>query len=132
MFGRIRQFEICCDAPPYGIVRACERCGFQSPLDVRWWRLSRFLAGEGPGNSNLVIGLWQWLGGWRKRKPTTCTCGRPLPDLKKYSFTFFTMKVGDFFLGQCRQCRTVFWDDALPLPAWMEDGVAGLTASVEM
>jgi hypothetical protein len=32
---------LCCDAPPYPIVKACEDLGFLSPLDVRWARLSQ-------------------------------------------------------------------------------------------
>jgi len=46
MFRQSMQLEICCDAPPYGIVRACAKCGFASPLDVRWCRLSHFVNGK--------------------------------------------------------------------------------------
>jgi hypothetical protein len=91
--------------------------------------MSRFLNGEERGVS--VRRLWNWLFGWSRRKEHVCTCGQPLPDLKKYGFTFASQKVGDYLLGQCRRCRTMFWDEALPLPAWLGDGVAGLTDSLE-
>jgi hypothetical protein len=122
MFGRSGPFEICCDAPPYGIVRACARCGLRSPLDVRWCRLSHFVAGGGQREGGFGMRLWRWLFGGRK-PPTTCTCGQPLPGLKHYGFIFRSEKVGDYLLGQCRRCRTVFWDEALPLARWAEDGV---------
>jgi hypothetical protein len=125
MFGRFRQFEICCDAPPYAVVRACKGCGFRSPLDVRWCRMTHFLNGEGHCKGIIVLRLWHWLFGTRKAKKKTCTCGQPLPALKKYGFTFLSKKVGDYFMGQCRRCRTVFWDEALPLPAWVKEGVLG-------
>lgn len=132
MFGRPRQFEICCDAPSYGIVRACEQCGFSSPLDVRWCRMSHFVNGAGQRKGSFGSRLWQWFFGKRKPKVRTCTCGQPLPVLKKVGFTFLCKKVGDYLLGQCPRCRTMFWDEALPLPAWMEDGVAGLMDAGEM
>jgi hypothetical protein len=126
MFGRSRPFRIDCDAPPYGVVRACAGCGFHSPLDVRWCRLGHFHAGGGQRQEHLGVRLWQWL--CRKRRPearATCTCGQPLPDLKKYRFAVLSEKVGDYFLGQCPRCRMMFWDEALPLPAWMAEGVSG-------
>jgi predicted RNA-binding Zn-ribbon protein involved in translation (DUF1610 family) len=132
MFGRSRQFEICCDAPPYGVVRACEKCGYCSPLDVRWCRLSHFVSGEGQRRDDIGLRLWHWLFGKRKPRVKTCTCGQRLPVLKKVGFTFLCRKAGDYLLGQCPRCRTMFWDEALLLPAWMEDSVAGLTDSGEM
>jgi len=132
MFSRSGQLEIWCDAPPYAVVRACKRCGFHSPLDVRWCRLSRFLNGQGHRKGIFVLRLWHWLFGRRRPREHTCTCGQPLPGLKKYGFSFLSKKVNDYLLCQCRCCRTIFWDAAMPLPAWMEDGVAGLTDSLEM
>lgn len=132
MLGPSRQFEICCDAPPYGVVRACEKCGFSSPLDVRWSRMSRFLSAEGQQKGNVGIRLWRWLLGKRNARVRTCTCGQPLANLKKYGFTFLSRKFGDYLLGQCQRCLTMVWDEALPLPAWMEEGMAGLTDSVEI
>ena len=123
MLSRCRPLEIWCDAPPYGVVRACEGCGFRSPLDVRWCRMSRFLKGE--NQAYFVRRLWHWLFGRSRHKQQVCTCGQPLPDLKKYEFTFVSQKVADYHLAQCRQCRTIFWEAAVPLPAWMEEGAVG-------
>jgi len=125
MFGRFTNFEILCDAPAYGIVRAYEESGFDSPLDVRWCRMSHFLNGDGRRTSVFADGLWQWLFAKHRTLRQTCTCGLALPDLKKYEFSFFSEKVGEYLLGQCRRCKTVFWDEAVPLPAWMEEGEVG-------
>jgi len=116
MFSQFGQLEIWCDAPPYAVVRACNGYGFHSPLDVRWCNMSRFLIGEGQRQDDFGIGLWQWLFGRTKTSKHTCTCGQSLPDLKKYGFSFLSEKVDDYLLGQCRRCRTIFWDAALPLP----------------
>jgi hypothetical protein len=132
MLGRSGQFEMCCDASPYAIVRACEQCGFCSPLDVRWCRISHFLRGEGQREGNFGLRLWGWVFGRGRRKPTTCTCGQSLPDLKQYGFTCLSRKVGDYLLGQCRRCRTVFWDVPPPVPAWMEEGEVRFTDLWEM
>ncbi len=61
---------------------------------------------EGQRKGNFSIRLWRWLFGKRR--------------------------VGDYFLGQCCRCRTMFWEDGLPLPSWREAGMAALTAFVEM
>jgi hypothetical protein len=34
-----------------------------------------------------------------------------VPTLKLVAFTFNTGEEQFFFLGQCRRCRTVFWDE---------------------
>jgi hypothetical protein len=127
MSDRTGQFEVCCDAPPYGIVRACEGCGLRAPLDVRWCRLRHVLAREEQPNAPLGVQVWRWLLGRKRRKPQACTCGEPLPDLKKYGFSMRSKKVGDYLLGQCRRCGTMFWDEILPVPAWLEEAVVELT-----
>jgi hypothetical protein len=132
MFSRIKQLDICCDAPPYGVVRACKGCGFHSPLDVRWCRMSHFVAGERQRKGNIGIRLWQWFFGRTKPKPITCSCGQPLPELKEYGFTYSSKAVGDYLMGQCRRCRTVFWDVPLLVPTWMEEGVVRVTIPLEM
>ena len=43
MANPLGPIEIDCDAPPYAIVRACQRIGIRTPEDVRWARLSHFL-----------------------------------------------------------------------------------------
>ncbi len=125
MLSRFGQPEIWCDAPPYAVVRACTGCGFHSPLDVRWCRMSRMLDEGGHRKGVFVRRLWHWLCGRGRPKERTCTCGQPLPDLKKYRFSFLSEKVGDYLLGQCRRCRAIFWDETLPLPAWVKQGVLG-------
>jgi hypothetical protein len=125
MFSRFGQLQIWCDAPPYAVVRACKGCGFYSPLDVRWCRMSRFLDEEGKRWRIFGFRLWQRLFGRSKPKEHTCTCGQPLPSLKKYGFSFLSKKGGDYLLGQCRRCRTIFWDAAVPIPSWMKEGVLG-------
>jgi hypothetical protein len=125
MLSRFGPLEIWCDAPPYAVVLACKRCGFRSPLDVRWSRMSRFLDAERQRRRIFVLRLWNWLFGRGRPREHTCTCGQPLPGLKEYGFFFLSKKVDDYLLGQCRRCRTIFWDAALLHPAWMEDGVLG-------
>jgi len=115
-----RRFDICCDAPPYAVVRACEDCGFLSPLDVRWCHTSRFLNGEGHSKGTFVLRLWHWLCGRGRPEGYNCTCGHPLPDLKEYVFSSLSEKVAGYFLGQCCRCRTIFWDEAVPLPTWVK------------
>jgi hypothetical protein len=125
MFGRFQRFEICCDAPPYAIVRACKECGFQAPLDVRWCRMSQFLKGEGQRTSIFSLRFWKGLLGRRRLSEPLCTCGHSLPDLQEYGFTISSEWVPAYFLGQCRRCKTMFWDAAVPLPVWVKEGVAG-------
>jgi hypothetical protein len=122
MFSRFGQLQIWCDAPPYAVVRASKGCGFHSPLDVRWCRFSHVLKEH---RSILGVRLWRWLFRASRPKEHTCTCGQPLPSLKKYGFFFLSKKGGDYLLGQCRRCRTIFWDAAVPLPACAQKGVFG-------
>jgi hypothetical protein len=125
MVSRFRQPDIWCDAPPYAVVRACKGCGLHAPLDVRWCRLSRFRNGEGHYRVSFVRRLWHRLLGRGRAKEQVCTCGQPLPDLKKYGFSFLSAKVGDYLLGQCRRCRTIFREGTVTLPTWMEEGWVG-------
>jgi hypothetical protein len=99
-----------CDAPPYSVVKASQRLGFRSPLDVRWCRMHRALAAlpERPG------GLRAWMSYFWGDQPRgrTCSCGHPLPALERYTFTFVSGKAADYLLGQCRRCRAIFWEEA--------------------
>jgi hypothetical protein len=65
-------------------------------------------------------------------KEHACTCGEPLPDLKKFEFTFLSGKVGNYLLGQCRRCRTIFWDAAVPIPEWVKKGATGFIGYLEI
>jgi hypothetical protein len=103
-FGR-KEFE--CDAPSYSVVKACEGLGFRSPLDVRWCRLKHFLADQAPS-----LGLIGWFLKRIQPRGKECLCGRSLPALERYTFIFRSERKAEYFLGQCRQCQTIFWDEA--------------------
>jgi hypothetical protein len=55
MFSRLGPINIDCDAPAYGVVEACEKLGFQSPLDVRWCGMSH--VHEGQRETGGVVGF---------------------------------------------------------------------------
>jgi hypothetical protein len=113
MASQFGPIEIDCDAPPYGIVEACDRIGFRSPLDVPWYRLSHFLGGEGSqGGGVFSLQLWKHLLGLDRSGTKTCRCGQLLPALEKCTFTFLSSKQADYLIGQCRDCLTIFWDKA--------------------
>lgn len=99
--------EIRCDAPPFTVVKACEQVGFHAPLDVRWCRMRRFLAGRNlPSNRQFGPAVLAAC-----PAGVACTCGEPLPELRKYAVTFVFDRVADYLLGQCRRCRTIFWEE---------------------
>jgi hypothetical protein len=101
MSADLGPIDIVCDAPPYPVVRACEKHTFRSPADVRWARLER-PAGNGSGELPALPG----------RGPA-CSCGQPMPSLEVCTFIFFvTGKHVSYFLGQCRRCGTMFWENA--------------------
>jgi hypothetical protein len=85
MAGRLGPIQIDCDAPPYAVVQACERLGFESPSDVRWCRMSHLLNGRVQPGGALALPFWKRL--FRRHRPEerACACGRPLPALAKYS-----------------------------------------------
>jgi hypothetical protein len=105
------EFEIHCDAPPYAIVRACSRVGVQSPEDVRWCRLNRFLTRHLGWRDLLSSGGWKAILGMGKREEGSCTCGQRLPALERCTFQFASGKAAAYLIGQCRGCRTVFWEE---------------------
>jgi len=115
--------EISCDAPPYVVVSACARHGFQSPLDVRWCRIDKVLKREEQSKGILGLPIWKWLFGQdNNNERHTCICGSPVPELKRYRFPFLAAQEDHYLLAQCRRCRTMFWDEVLALPTWMEEG----------
>jgi len=111
MSSQLGPIEIDCDAPPYPVVKACERLGFHSPLDVRWCRISHFLPNCGERGHGGGISLWMWLLSKIRPQDITCTCGVPLPILDWYTFTFLSGKDLTYHLGQCSRCRTIFWEE---------------------
>jgi len=99
-----------CDAPPYPIVRACRKLGMKSPEDVRWSRMSHHPKRGRGWMSFLASRAWGRLLGRGQPEQPTCTCGRPIPDLDTYSFTFQTGDQLEYEMGQCRHCRTIYWE----------------------
>lgn len=102
--------EISCDAPAHSVVQACEGLGFDSPLDVRWLRLSHFVTACAAQPNGGGSDFWGWLFKRDRLEPGACTCRAPLPELENYTFTFASGRVIDYQLGQCRCCRTIFWE----------------------
>jgi hypothetical protein len=109
MLSHLGPLEVDCDAPPYPIVRACRKLGMSQPEDVRWSRKThqprrhrgwiRFLAGP----------IWGRLLGRAATQEPSCSCGQPQPTLECYSFTFQTGEQAEYEMGQCRHCRTIYW-----------------------
>jgi len=121
MFNNLGPIDIHCDAPAYSVVGACERLGFQSPLDVRWCRMSHFLAGRHQASG---VEEFHSLGcpfGSNRPPTTTCRCGQPLPLMEHCTFRFISEKEAHYLLGQCRRCHTMFWEEA-PVPGQEERG----------
>src|SRR5262245_55450811 len=104
MFNKLGPIDICCDAPPYSIVQACNMIGMQDPEDVRWLRLSAVLGEDDYGHAGEKRGSLSALFGLGKPGRSTCTCGAQLPELQKYLFTFLTGKEMAFLLAQCGKC----------------------------
>jgi hypothetical protein len=111
MFSGLGPIEIGCDAPPYPVVKACKEVGFESPLDVRWCRLSHFLRGCGKGDGAPGLATLRCHIGKSQLKKQTCTCATPLPPLGRYRVMFLSGKVADYYMGQCRRCQTIFWEE---------------------
>jgi hypothetical protein len=113
MSSQLGPIEICCDCPPYSVVRASKRIGLEFPEDVRWWRLSDFRK-----QGEQSWGLFRprtWRLPWGTTRPAhrdTCSCGAKLPLLQRYAFTFRTGNESSYLIGQCLRCRTVFWEEA--------------------
>jgi hypothetical protein len=100
---------VCCDAPPYAIVRACQSLGFVTPEDVRWCRIDHFLEAQAEWRTLLQCEPWKPTKGW-SGGVLTCSCGQDLPRLDTYTFTLASGKELCYQLGQCRRCRAIFWN----------------------
>ncbi len=107
MSEQLGPLDVDCDAPPYAVVAACEGLGFQAPLDVRWCRTSHSQADR----ASKLLG---WFHGKGRPEQRTCTCGQSLPLLEPYTFPFISEKRVVYFLGQCRRCRTIYWEEGPP------------------
>jgi len=106
-FSRLGPLEVTCDAPSYKVVQACRRVGLQEPEDVRWCRLREFLTQPAGWKS-----LFRRLLAGDEGEHKGCTCGGHFPTLDRVTFTFTTGHEVTYLIGQCRRCRTVFWDEA--------------------
>jgi hypothetical protein len=60
----------------------------------------------------LSIEAWKLLFKVSNLPGKTCLCGRSLPLLERYSFTFRSERKADYFLGQCPGCRNIYWEEA--------------------
>ncbi len=111
MSSELGPVDVCCDAPPYPVVQACRAIRIRSPEDVRWLRLSTFRNWQ-ESQHGLSLQFWKALWHRGKHAERACTCGEALPQLGLVVFTFNTGDKVSYLLGQCRRCRTVFWDEA--------------------
>jgi hypothetical protein len=111
MPNQLGPLEINCDAPPYNIVRACHMIGIQSPEDVRWTRFSQFASTHAGWREVLKHQSWKSLLGIVQPETMTCICGQKLPVLERYTFTLLSGNQASYFIGQCRRCRSVYWDE---------------------
>jgi hypothetical protein len=105
--------DVDCDAPSYPIVRACRGLGFNCPEDVRWCHMTpapppRRHTSEG------VFNFQAWKAFFTKAEPKgpSCFCGTPMPRLESYTFTLLSGKEMRYLLGQCTNCRTIYWNEA--------------------
>lgn len=113
--NRLGPLDVSCDAPPYSVVQACRRCGFQDPEDVRWCRMCHLLNRQVSWRELLHFQTWRALLGMNQPGDPVCVCGQQLPALERYSFFFLSGQESSYLLGQCRRCRTVFWEEADPV-----------------
>ena len=112
MPNRLGPLEVNCDAPPYNIVRACQMIGIQAPEDVCWTRLSQWVGTQPTGREGLKSASWKTLFGMSQPENAACKCGQKLPLLERYTFTLISGKQMSYYLGQCRRCRCVYWQQA--------------------
>ena len=112
MASSLGPIDIVCDAPPYSIVRAGRGLGFFCPEDVRWSRLRQFLVDHAGWREMSHFFSWDSLPVDRCLKDTACSCGEGLPRLQRCLFSSSTGQSYTYLLGQCRRCRTIFWEEA--------------------
>jgi hypothetical protein len=103
MWPQVDLLDFECDTPPYAIVQACAGVGLRTPEDVRWCRLAD-LPSLSPA-APVCRGTGR--PGIRR-----CPCGEAFPLLNRCTFDFNTGRQVSYVLGQCRRCRTIYWDDA--------------------
>jgi hypothetical protein len=111
MVQRLRRLAVECDSPPYVIVQASRQVGLQHPEDVRWARLSQLPARPGGRRPLPGHGCRAQSAGSRQPAGPSCACRSALPLLRKCTFTFNTGRDVCYRMGQCPDCRTIFWDE---------------------
>ena len=110
MAQQLGPIEICCDAPPYPVVRACRRLGFRDPEDVAWHRLGAPADGPRPGTLQAVIAVLTFARpSWAR-----CACGDDLPVLEPCAFARGDGHTEYYRIGQCHRCRTISWVEGWP------------------
>jgi len=114
MFGWTGTIDLECDSPPYRVVEACSELGLREPLDVPWWRLSRYREDRGRPTGLIRRLVRSLLFTDDSADRLRCRCGKPVPELDCYTFTFVNERQASYRIGQCAKCRTVYWDDASP------------------
>jgi hypothetical protein len=117
-FGEITMFfdgfgtlKIECDAPGYAIVRACRKLGFKTPEDVRWCRVSRARPAPPKKRGGLLAQAFRAIFRKTASRRAGCICRCQSPELDKYTYTLASGGEKHLFLGQCRQCLTIFWKE---------------------
>ncbi|HEY7425479.1 MAG TPA: hypothetical protein VH682_14705 [Gemmataceae bacterium] len=110
MSSHLGLLELECDAPPYAIVRACRKVGLETPEDVRWCRKGRHGKRSHGWIHFLASPIWGRLLGRAEAEAHACICGRTLPELESYAFTFQTGEQVEYQMGQCPHCRTIYWE----------------------
>jgi hypothetical protein len=111
MSSSLGPLEIDCDAPPYSVVCACRRVDLQDPEDVRWCRLGPRLDIAASEWDLLKRQPWKLLVRLSASNTARCVCGQKLPSLDRYTFTYLTGHESSFLLGQCKRCRTIYWEE---------------------
>jgi hypothetical protein len=101
--------DVVCDAPPYGVVRACRALGFDAPEDVRWCETGHFLRERSHDHAALQAVDWNVLVERLGPRRLACACGRSLPQLAGYRFAGPGDASGLYHLGQCPRCKRVYW-----------------------
>jgi hypothetical protein len=111
MYSHFGTIDVACDAPPHSVAEVCRELGFLAPLDVRWCRMSNFNGGP-RANGGALRALLSLFSGRSDTSRKNCTCGKPLPEMTRYTCTFESGKQAHYLLGQCLRCRTMFWEEA--------------------
>lgn len=110
MSNRLGPLEVECDAPPYPIVRACRKLGMREPEDVRWCRKGHRARRTHGWIHFLTNPIWGRLLSREESAEPACTCGRRLPSLECFCFTYQTGEQIEYEMGQCPYCRTIYWE----------------------